>query len=637
MPAETDTRRPHSYQALWAYAPKAGLVGQAFAPEAPPAAGSVQLKLGARRTRRFAWWDPTGSRWPARVAPAWLRTTAERRPGAALPTADALGDRLAALTDANGKGEIQGCRDVDIVAVRIEAAGFGSQLSELGAEAGGARAVKLLPAGRLNGRVRGDDPSAARGVEVIAVTSPRTSKGLWPLGRGRAMTDADGRFEFPALAAGTLRLDVFPPEDAGLKPRIPSELAIEPGRTIEVAIALEGRPRERTVAGRVVDRAGRPVAGATVFQSGDSPARTEATTGTDGRFTLSGVVARPTFLFVRKAGCRFAGLAIGPGSDDVTLAIHTVQEPPRVVRKTLPPPLSHEEDIALARRLLDPYAELVLKKGGEPEKIRTLEALARVEPERAIELLQQKKVFQNPFYNGMLGLRVAVGLMDESIDEALAVLEGLEDPAAKAMGFIQASDKLAARDRSRALAVLDRALLSARAAKEPEGIKLLLMGQVAERFLDLGQAERGRALCAREKPWRSSSPGRASWATREARSPRSWRRSTSTPRWRSRRTSADAFEFDRHHGNIAHELAGRDPAQAERVLAMLKDPFERGPVRAAGRLSYGAPGPRPCPPPGGIDRRRRHQGVCPGHDGPPPRRGRQGPGARGARECLRIA
>ncbi len=194
-------------------------------------------------------------------------------------------------------------------------------------------------------------------------------------------------------------------------------------------------------------------------------------TGADGRFTLSGVVARPTFLFVRKPGYRFGGLAIAPESHDVTLAIHKVDEPPRLVRKTLPPPLPHPEDVALARRLLDPYAELALKQGGEPEKVRTLEALARIEPERVLELIQQKKVFQVPFFNGMIGLQVAIGLMDESIDEALAVLEGLEDPAAKAIGFIDASNKLGAEDRARALEVLDRALLNARAAKEPDGMQ----------------------------------------------------------------------------------------------------------------------------------------------------------------------
>src|SRR5262249_12901554 len=32
--------------------------------------------------------------------------------------------------------------------------------------------------------------------------------------------------------------------------------------------------------------------------------------------------------------------------------------------------------------------------------------------------------------------------------------------------------------------------------------------------------------------------------------------------------------FDRHHGNIAHELSGKDPAAAERVLAMVKEPYQ---------------------------------------------------------------
>ena len=149
--------------------------------------------------------------------------------------------------------------------------------------------------------------------------------------------------------------------------------------------------------GRVVDRQGQPVADVLVFQSGDSQARTETETRADGRFELNGVVARPTFLFARKPGYRFAGLAIGPESSDVTLAIHKTDEPPRLVRKTLPPPLPHEEELALARRLIDPYAERVLKEGGEAEKVRTLEVLARIEPERVLELIQQEGVQQPRF------------------------------------------------------------------------------------------------------------------------------------------------------------------------------------------------------------------------------------------------
>jgi hypothetical protein len=572
VPAESDPRRARFYLALWAHDPKAGLGGQAPL----PAAGSVQLKLGGPAHAAVRVVGPDGKPVAgARVTPAWLHTTREARPGSTVPLADALAKRLAAATDADGKGEIQGCRAEDIVAVRVEAAGFGDQETELGAGAGGVRTITLKAAGRLTGRVQVADPSASQGLKVAALTRSRTSDGIWPIGKSRTTIDAEGRFEIPALAAGKLTLEVLPAEGTKLRAKPPSGLAIEPGQTTEVTIPIEGPPRERTVAGRVVDREGRPVAGATVFQSGDSPTRTETETGADGRFALGGLVARPTFLFVRKPGYRFAGLAIGSNSDDVTLAIHKVQEPPRLVRNTLPPPLSHEEDLALARRLLDPYVERALKQGGEPVKMRTLKALARVEPERVIELIQQKKVFNNPFYNGMLGLSVAVGLMDESLDEALAVLEGLEDPGAKAMGFLSASNKLGARDRSRALAVLDRALLNARAAKQPEGVKLLLMGQVAERFLDLGQADRGRALLREGEALAKQLPkagfvGYARGAFAEELVQIDFDAALALIK-----DLADAGEFDRHHGNIAHELAGRDPARAERVLAMVKDRFER--------------------------------------------------------------
>ena len=80
--------------------------------------------------------------------------------------------------------------------------------------------------------------------------------------------------------------------------------------------------------------------------------------------------------------------------------------------------------------------------------MRTLEALARIEPDRVLELIQQKKVFTDSFHNGMIGLPLAISLMEESVDDALAVLEGLEDATSKAIGFIDASHKLGDRDRA---------------------------------------------------------------------------------------------------------------------------------------------------------------------------------------------
>ena len=195
----------------------------------------------------------------------------------------------------------------------------------------------------------------------------------------------------------------------------------------------------------------------------------------------------------------------------------------------------------------------------------------------------------------MIGLQLANGLMEESVDEALAVLEGLEDPGAKAIGFIDASKKLGDRDRARALEVLDRALLNARAAKEPDGIKLLLMGQVAEGFLDLGQAERGRALLREGEAMAKQLP-RAGWVgyARGAFAEELVQIDLEAALALTKEL-ADADEFDRHHGNIAHELAGRDPAQAERVLAMVKDRSAARRLHRAGRLSHGARWTSPAP------------------------------------------
>ena len=561
--------------ALWAYAPEAGLAGQAFPPSALPAAGSVQLKLCGPEHTAVRVVGPDGKPVAgARVSPATVRVAGGVRPRSTFPPPDSLADLLAATTDADGKGQMQGCRAEDVEAVWVEAAGFGRQGSELHPGAGGAQLITLKAAGRLSGRLQAVDPSAARGLEVIAMTQPQASTGPQTSGEGSATTDAEGRFEIPALAAGKLALNVLPADGSKLRPRLPSDVVIGPGTTTEVTIALEGPPRERTVTGRVVDRTGQPIAGATVFQSGDSPARTEAETGADGRFELKGVVARPTFLFARKLGYRFCGLATTPEAAEVKLAINKVDEPPRLVRKTLPPLLPHDEELALARRLLDPYAALALKQGDEGEKVRTLEVLARIEPERVLELIH-KKVFNVPFLNGMIGLRVAVGLIDESVDEALAVLEGLEEPASKAIGYIDASNKLGAQNQAKALEVLEPALLNARAAKAPGGMNLLLMGEVAEQFLDLGQAERGRAILSEGEALAQQLPkagfaGYARGAFAEELAQIDLEAALALTK-----DLANAREFDRHHGNIAHELGGRDPAGSERVLAMVKDRRQR--------------------------------------------------------------
>jgi hypothetical protein len=167
------------------------------------------------------------------------------------------------------------------------------------------------------------------------------------------------------------------------------------GQTPAASTARSIAAAPSTVSGRVLGRDKLPVAGVSVFQSGHSTEKSASVTDGEGQFKLDGVDVRPTFLVARKAGYRAGGVAVTSESKDITVTIHKTDEPPVVARKTLPPLLPREEELALARRVIDTYAELVLKQGGEAEKVRTLEALARIEPERVLELIE-KKVFNQP-------------------------------------------------------------------------------------------------------------------------------------------------------------------------------------------------------------------------------------------------
>src|SRR5207248_2758272 len=120
-------------------------------------------------------------------------------------------------------------------------------------------------------------------------------------------TDADGRFEIPAIAAGRLRL--YAPTDSSRPPRIlfPAGRVVKAGELTEVVVPLDGPGRTRTVTGVVLDRRGRPIEGATVLQAGDGPRRTRTTTDDRGRFRLPGVLEGKAFVFADKDGFRFKG------------------------------------------------------------------------------------------------------------------------------------------------------------------------------------------------------------------------------------------------------------------------------------------------------------------------------------------
>lgn len=80
---------------------------------------------------------------------------------------------------------------------------------------------------------------------------------------------------------------------------------IEIGKDSTLAAPAIVLKRLTAVRGKVVDRAGRPVAGVSVFNSGDGHERVEAMTGPGGKFLLNSVPEGAVFLFAEKPGYRF--------------------------------------------------------------------------------------------------------------------------------------------------------------------------------------------------------------------------------------------------------------------------------------------------------------------------------------------
>ena len=240
---------------------------------------------------------------------------------------------------------------------------------------------------------------------------------------------------------------------------------------------------------------------------------------------------------------------------------------------TLAPAATADQESAAAHRLIDAYATKALEKGDTNDKVRVLEILARVDPARTLELTEGKTLTE-PFLKAMIRTRVSAALLESAPDEAYAVAESIDDPAARALALLKAADVLPATEKAKKQELLDHALIGAKAAREPTGMRTLLMGEVAEHWLDMGLTEKGKALLREIQPDAEQLPG-AAWAgyAKGAFAERLCQIDLDAALKLTKNLS-DASEFDRHHGNIAHELAGKDPAAAERVLGMVKNPFQ---------------------------------------------------------------
>jgi Carboxypeptidase regulatory-like domain len=410
-----------------------------------------------------------------------------------------LAEPLAVSTGPGGKATLNYLAARDrMLAVRVSADAIGTQDVLLVQQSRGGSepsviTIKLKPTTHVAGRVVDHDgqPVVDHDVEVWSRGGDgRLLPNTVEFKKGSLRTRSDGSFQTPdnLMVGSTYRVAI---REEG-KDSIFSDWTTMTDKPSDLPLFVL-RPL-CAIRGQVVDRQGKPMAGVEVFQSGDGPEPTSARTDAGGRFSLGGFRQGPVFLFARGDGFRFEGRLIRPAESDVTVELTRVSERPARAMKMLPDPIPFEESRAMARRLVEPLWATAAAEGDDNDKYSVLSRLVSVDPARVLERLASVK-FKLPGRKNQLQRELVLALVQTDFEEASAVAESIEDPATRAWALVHLSDTLPVKERDRKLALLDRALLQARTATE-QGDRLLRMGEIAERWYELGEVDKARRLCA---------------------------------------------------------------------------------------------------------------------------------------------
>ena len=330
-----------------------------------------------------------------------------------------------------------------------------------------------------------------------------------------------------------------------------------------VLVTSNGRATQgpAVIRGTVYDRESKPIRGAHVVHlNGRSTA--EANTDEHGRFRVQGADPSTGFLIASRAGFHTSGQPFEPaGPTSITLA--RIDEPipnrPRAKAATV----TKRQRRMMAIGLIEP-----LLKGEGDLRFQALETLAEIDPDRALGQLEANPL-ENGYLNDSVRRRVALRLAKERPEEALAIVGAMKNSVMRTQVYLRVIESLRENQHEEQLALLAEALLLGRAEKAP-AYRVVIFADVGERLLDLGERERsikvlreGQALAEQLSNAALAGYSRGAFAAELAQVDLEAALNLCAE-------LADIDEYNRHHGNIAHELAAIDPAAAERVLELMK-------------------------------------------------------------------
>jgi Carboxypeptidase regulatory-like domain len=240
--------------ALWAYTAGQRVASRRLPWAIPEPAEPVRLVIEKPTTAGFRLLGPDGA--PA----AGARVVGSAVDRMVVP--HELAEKAASVAGPDGVVVLPAFAPGEIRWARVDSPRFGTQsLRTLGPETTVDSVFRLEPAGRVSGRVVTEVDKPVSGLPVRAQTFPEGYDLGGTLGSATVTTDADGRFEIPAIAAGRLAvvLDLRSRPDLPYRGLPPANQVVESGQTttlhirLKRAVRMEGVIRERAI--------GAPIAG----------------------------------------------------------------------------------------------------------------------------------------------------------------------------------------------------------------------------------------------------------------------------------------------------------------------------------------------------------------------------------------
>lgn len=303
----------------------------------------------------------------------------------------------------------------------------------------------------------------------------------------KIMSQSDGSFRTGGLWANdqyriTVKADGYGNAETGW-------VHGSPGKLTDVGTIKLTR-MSATVRGIVKDTSGKPLAGVTLFNSGDGPASTSVTSAADGTFTLPGYYETKGFVFARKEGYRLTHLQAQPDGLAVIISLKRTDEPGSAL-----PQVNTEHRQALdtmTRHLLTSlWNERKFLDGYERS---TFVGMAAFDPKTAQKWIDDEpkgKDVYSGYLKQALRKKTLFDLAKADMEEAI---ESLREATGRdsITEMTDLARQLLPIDKTKALRVIEEATLRARSLEAPNSIwSLAQIGALAE---EAGQKESGKKL-----------------------------------------------------------------------------------------------------------------------------------------------